>query len=96
MRKLWNIDDYVNSLITEDMLPISEDYALSLIDAFLVHHVSSGGKSRQNGRLAISIKGGPVLKMGWARFHLCSNPNRFTVTSKTVNNSPFSKQQKIR
>lgn len=39
VRKLWNIDDYVNNLITEDMLPISEDYALSLIDAFLVHHV---------------------------------------------------------
>lgn len=38
-RKLWDADDYVNSLLTDDMLPISKDYALSLIDAFLVHHV---------------------------------------------------------
>lgn len=39
-RKLWNVEDYVNTLLTEDMLPISKDYALSLIDAFLVHHVA--------------------------------------------------------
>lgn len=38
-RKLWDAEDYVNNLLTEDMLPISKDYALSLIDAFLVHHV---------------------------------------------------------
>lgn len=39
-RKLWNAEDYVDDgLLTEDMLPISKDYALSLIDAFLVHHV---------------------------------------------------------
>ena len=37
--KLWNPEEYVDELLTEDMLPISQDYALSLIDAFLVHHV---------------------------------------------------------
>lgn len=37
--KLWDVEDYVNTLLTEDMLPISKSYALSLIDAFLVHHV---------------------------------------------------------
>lgn len=39
VRKLWNVEDYVNGFLTEDMLPISKNYALSLIDAFLVHHV---------------------------------------------------------
>lgn len=38
-QKLWDAEDYVDNLLTEDMLPISKDYALSLIDAFLVHHV---------------------------------------------------------
>lgn len=38
-RKLWDAKDYVDTMLTEDMLPISKDYALSLIDAFLVHHV---------------------------------------------------------
>jgi hypothetical protein len=39
-RKLWNADHYVDKvLLTDDMLPISRAYALSLIDAFLVHHV---------------------------------------------------------
>lgn len=38
-RKLWNVEDYVDNMLTDDMLPISKDYALSLIDAFLVHHV---------------------------------------------------------
>ena len=39
-RKLWDVEDYVdNGLLRKDMLPISKDYALSLIDAFLVHHV---------------------------------------------------------
>ena len=38
-RKLWGAEDYVDTLLTTDMLPISKDYALSLIDAFLVHHV---------------------------------------------------------
>jgi hypothetical protein len=39
-RKLWNAEYYVDKiLLTDDMLPISRAYALSLIDAFLVHHV---------------------------------------------------------
>jgi hypothetical protein len=39
-RKLWNAEHYIdNVLLTKDMLPVSRDYALSLIDAFLVHHV---------------------------------------------------------
>ena len=40
VRKLWNAEQYVDEgLLSDDMLPISRDYALSLIDAFLVHHV---------------------------------------------------------
>lgn len=40
VRELWNAEEYVdNGLLSEDMLPISLDYALSLIDAFLVHYV---------------------------------------------------------
>lgn len=40
IRKLWNVEDYVDKdLLQESMLPVSKDYALSLIDAFLVHHV---------------------------------------------------------
>lgn len=38
--KLWNAEEYVDNMLTEDMLPISRDYAASLIDAFLVHHVA--------------------------------------------------------
>lgn len=39
-RKLWDPDHYVDKiLLTDDMLPIDRAYALSLIDAFLVHHV---------------------------------------------------------
>lgn len=38
-RELWNAEGYVDTMLTQDMLPISRDYALSLIDAFLVHHV---------------------------------------------------------
>lgn len=38
-RELWNAADYVDNMLAQDMLPISKDYALSLIDAFLVHHV---------------------------------------------------------
>ncbi len=40
IRKLWNAENYVDNMLTEDMLPISRDYAASLIDAFLVHHVT--------------------------------------------------------
>jgi hypothetical protein len=38
-RDLWDPARYVGDLLTPDMLPISRDYALSLIDAFLVHHI---------------------------------------------------------
>jgi hypothetical protein len=39
-RKLWDAGRYVDyELLRPDMLPIDRDYALSLIDAFLVHHV---------------------------------------------------------
>lgn len=39
-RALWDAGDYIdNHLLNDGMLPISRDYALSLIDAFLVHHV---------------------------------------------------------
>lgn len=35
-QKLWDAEDYVDSTITEDMLPISTDYALHLVEVFLV------------------------------------------------------------
>lgn len=38
-RRLWNAEYYVDLLLSEDMLPISRDYALSLIESFLVHDV---------------------------------------------------------
>lgn len=39
-RGLWDAEDYVdNHHLSEDMLPIDSEYALSLIEAFLVHHV---------------------------------------------------------
>jgi hypothetical protein len=39
-QKLWSVDDYVdNHHLKADMLPIDSDYALSLIEAFLWHHV---------------------------------------------------------
>lgn len=38
-RKLWDAESYVDAMLTQDMLPIDKDYALSLVDAFLVHHV---------------------------------------------------------
>ncbi len=40
VRKLWNPEKYIDEeLLKPNMLPIDRDYALSLIDAFLVHHV---------------------------------------------------------
>jgi hypothetical protein len=40
IRALWDAGEYVdNVLLHETMLPISVDYARSLVDAFLVHHV---------------------------------------------------------
>jgi hypothetical protein len=39
-RRLWDVERYIDeNLLRPDMLPISKDYALSLIDAFLVGHV---------------------------------------------------------
>jgi hypothetical protein len=38
VRKLWNPEMYIDQVIKPDMLPINRDYALSLIEAFLVHH----------------------------------------------------------
>lgn len=39
-RNLWSAEHYIdNELLRPDMLPISKDYALSLIDSFLVGHV---------------------------------------------------------
>ncbi|MCB9094707.1 MAG: hypothetical protein H6621_06525 [Halobacteriovoraceae bacterium] len=40
IRELWNAEEYIeNGLLDKSMLPISKDYALSLIDSFLVHHI---------------------------------------------------------
>ncbi len=38
-RSLWNAEAYVETVLKEDMLPIERDYALNLVEAFLVHHV---------------------------------------------------------
>ncbi|MGR3512265.1 MAG: hypothetical protein ACU0GG_05830 [Paracoccaceae bacterium] len=39
-RALWDAEDYVdNHHLSADMLPIDSEYALSLIEAFLVHYV---------------------------------------------------------
>ncbi|MBZ4036755.1 hypothetical protein K6T82_18435 [Flavobacterium sp. 17A] len=39
VRKLWNPDQYLEEVLKPDMLPIDRDYALSLIEAFVVHKV---------------------------------------------------------
>ncbi|MDQ6530534.1 hypothetical protein [Flavobacterium sp. LHD-85] len=40
VRKLWDAENYIDEILLKpEMLPIDHDYALSLIDAFLVHHV---------------------------------------------------------
>lgn len=39
-RALWDAEDFVdNHHLSADMLPIDREYAWSLIEAFLVHHV---------------------------------------------------------
>ena len=39
-RALWDPEHYIDRyFLSSDMLPISREYALSLIDVFLVHHV---------------------------------------------------------
>jgi len=41
-RELWDVADYVdNHHLSSGMLPIDSEYALSLIEAFLLHHVIS-------------------------------------------------------
>jgi len=37
--KLWNPEQYIEEVIKTDMLPIDRDYALSLVEAFLIHKV---------------------------------------------------------
>lgn len=39
VRKLWNPDQYIDEVLKPDMLPIDRDYALSLIEAFLIPNV---------------------------------------------------------
>lgn len=39
VRKLWNPEHYIEEVIKPDMLPIDRDYALSLVEAFLIHKV---------------------------------------------------------
>jgi hypothetical protein len=39
-RKLWDVEDYVDNLLIQDMLPISRDYALLLIEPFMVQLVA--------------------------------------------------------
>lgn len=39
VRKLWNPEQYIEEVIKRDMLPIDRDYALSLVEAFLIHKV---------------------------------------------------------
>lgn len=39
IRKLWNPEQYIAKVLRADMLPIDRDYALSMIEAFLIHHV---------------------------------------------------------
>jgi hypothetical protein len=38
LRKLWKPEKYIYEVLKPDMLPINLDYALSLIEASLVHH----------------------------------------------------------
>jgi len=39
-RKLWNAEHYIDTLLRDDMLPIDREYALSLVQPFLVGHVA--------------------------------------------------------
>ncbi|WP_343524132.1 hypothetical protein [Pedobacter sp.] len=40
IRRMWDVESYIDKeLLKPEMLPIDYYYALSLIDAFLVHHV---------------------------------------------------------
>lgn len=39
VRKLWNPEKYIEEVIKTDMLPIDRNYALSLVEAFLINKV---------------------------------------------------------
>ena len=39
VRELWNPKEYIGKVLKPDMLPINRDDALSLVEAFLIHHV---------------------------------------------------------
>jgi len=39
VRNLWNPEQYIDETIKPEMLPIDRDYAISLVDAFLIHKV---------------------------------------------------------
>ena len=39
VRELWDAEKYIYEVLRPEMLPIDRDYALSLIETFLVHHV---------------------------------------------------------
>lgn len=38
VRKLWNPEKYIDEVFEQSGLPIDRDYALSLVESFLVHH----------------------------------------------------------
>ena len=40
VRKLWNADQYIDEVIRPDKLPIDRNYALSLIESFMIHKVT--------------------------------------------------------
>lgn len=49
VRRLWNAEKYIDELLLKpEMLPIDRDYALSLIDAFLVHHIIELASEAEN------------------------------------------------
>lgn len=53
-RARWDAEDYVdNHHLSPDMLPIDSEYALSLIEAFLVHHVI--GLAVEADRMAVNL-----------------------------------------
>jgi len=38
-RKLWNAEEFIDNLLTNEMLPISKNYALSIVEAFMIQEV---------------------------------------------------------
>lgn len=53
-RKLWDVENYIDNLLKEDMLPISREYALSLIEPFMVRLV--GGLAAQADKMIEHIE----------------------------------------